>query len=100
MKFIKGKSGNPTGRPVGSKNKKSEQLRQFLTDMFYKDRKTLLEYYSGLGTKERWRVFGEFAPYVVPRLSSTEVTSDYTKLSDEDLDKLFDKIMKSAIKAA
>jgi hypothetical protein len=68
--------------------------------MFYKDRKTLLEYYSGLGTKERWRVFGEFAPYVVPRLSSTEVKNDFTQLSDEQLDKIIESLRKSIIKAA
>ena len=100
MKFYKGMpSPNSKGRPKGSKNKKSEEMREFLTELFYKDRKTLQEYYNGLGVQARYKLFAEFAPYVIPRLSSTEIKSDYSKFSEEQLKFIVDSLKASATAA-
>ena len=73
MAFRKGISGNPKGRPAGAKDKKSEQLREWLMGIFKKHRDTLAEDLAAVDPATRWNIIAKLLPYILPRLNAVEI---------------------------
>jgi hypothetical protein len=80
------------GRKPGSKNKANANLRQFLTDFLEMQKETLHEDYRSLTARERIKAFHDLLKYVVPSLQATALEIDYSKLTDQDLDYMLERL--------
>lgn len=72
----KGRTNNPHGRPLGSKNvagaELKERISKFLNDKF-DDFSSL---WDGLDDKDKARIYVDVIPYVVPKMAAASVTID------------------------
>ena len=91
-KFIKGQSGNPSGRPKGTKNKITLALREtinnFLEDNFHQ----ITADFDKLSPKDRTKLYCDLLQYGLPKLQSTSTDIKFEHLSDEQLDEVINKL--------
>lgn len=92
MTFIKGQSGNPSGKPLGTKNKASAQLRQmiegFLTDNF----QTIQSDFNSLSAKDRAKIYCDLLQYGLPKLQAISTDLEFERLTDEQLNEIVTKL--------
>ena len=76
MKFKKGNSGNPTGRPKGTENAATGQVRKLWRDLITENIELLMEDFKELKPKERLAAAIKITNFILPRLQSIE-SSNY-----------------------
>lgn len=64
-----GKTNNPNGRPKGSPNKVTAQLRSILKDVIADELERLPETMEGLDPKERLDVLIKLIPFCMPKVN-------------------------------
>jgi hypothetical protein len=88
--FEKGKSGNPSGRPPGIRNKTSEQIRTLIKKFLAGNLNRLQKDFDALESpKERLMFVEKFLRLVIP-----PPVNELEKLDDESLDRLIEKLKK------
>ena len=70
--FKPGQSGNPNGRPKGTKNKSTETIKRMLTDFISVNLDDLQEQYNQLEAKEKLMFFEKIVRFVVPQKTETK----------------------------
>lgn len=93
MAFKKGQSGNPNGRKVGTANKATTDLRQWITNFIDDNREQIQQDWQALDPKDRILLFEKLLKYALPTLQATTLTTDLQTLSDEQLDILTQRIL-------
>ncbi len=96
MPFVKGQSGNPKGRRKGSTNKANRVVKRLLENMVSDNAKDIRREFAGLSGKAKIDAFIALMPYIIPKLQATSLDLDLNKLSDEQLDELYNKILSAA----
>ncbi len=100
--FKPGQSGNPQGRPKGSRNKVSNDLREKITDFLSGQFETIKTLFADedkkLSPRDKLKFYTELLQYGLPKLSSVSTEIDIDKLSDEDIEDLYRKIEEMANK--
>jgi len=93
-KFKPGQSGNPSGRKLGTPNKTTEELRDMIKSIIetHFDLDTIEADLKKLDADKRLNLMVKLLEFTIPKLRSTEVTSELEKLTDEQLDKIIDQI--------
>lgn len=75
-KFMKGVSANPSGRPKGSANKLTKELRAILKDIVYSELEQIPENLKNLPPKERIELLAKLLPYVLPKVEAVNYSFD------------------------
>ena len=84
--YAKGHSGNLKGRPKGSVNKTTLELRDKLNNLHEKNFEYILKEIDSLTIRQRLQLNKDILPYISPKLSSIEVTDNnmsYDELCQE-----------------
>lgn len=94
MPFEKGNSGNPDGRPKGTNNKLTKQLRETINDFLETNFETVINDFEKLTPKERLKFYCELLQYGLPKLQAVQMETDFENLSDEQLNFIINELMK------
>lgn len=92
--FKPGQSGNPAGRPKGSANKMSEKLRETIAAFLDEKFEDVKNSFATLSASQKVRYYVEFLQFTVPKLSAVSV-DEYSKLTDEELDEIINRLKQS-----
>ena len=93
MKFEKGKP-KTGGRKPGTPNRVTGDLRQRIQQLLDEQFDNLQADFKALDPKERVNAFIRLLEYTTPKLQRTETTFDLSKLSDTEVETLFEMAMK------
>ena len=81
------------GREPGTQNKVSGSLRQMINDFLSENWDQMQTDFKALDPKEKLMFYEKMLGYALPKLQSTTLTTDLDRLSDEQVDELYLKIM-------
>tara|TARA_R100000951_G_scaffold109479_1_gene106639 strand:- start:2146 stop:2475 length:330 start_codon:yes stop_codon:yes gene_type:complete len=76
MRYKKGVSGNPNGRPKGALNKSTNQVRDILTKAHANNFDLIMQQINELTLKERLQFNRDILPYIAPKLSNIAIKED------------------------
>ena len=96
MGLKKGQTNNPTGRPAGSPNRNTKDLRQWVTAFIAANTEQIESDWQQLEPKERIQMFEKLLKYTLPTLQATSSTIDFEGMTDEQLDTIISELKKSA----
>lgn len=93
-KFQPGESGNPTGRPKGSKNTNVSELRIRITDFLSGKltEKQMGVIIDSLKPKDKLYAMLKLLEFALPKLRSVESTFDLDSLNEDQIQELYNRI--------
>ncbi|MBZ4676375.1 MAG: hypothetical protein JG782_994 [Anaerophaga sp.] len=94
MGLPKGKTNNPRGRPKGTKNKSTNEIKGLIQDFISRNLDDLQTQYSQLEPKDKLIFFERILKYVLPQQRDVNQTINFKELSDEEMDMLINKLTK------
>lgn len=66
------KTNNPNGRPKGTPNKVTAELRTILKDFIYSELERLPEYFETIETAQRLELLIKLIPYALPKVEAVK----------------------------
>ena len=101
MRYKKGESGNPKGRPAGSANKTTEAIRATVNQFINDNLPNIQAEYENLEAKDKLEFLNKLLAYVLPKLQAVEMDAtvqqapiDISKLSGKQAADLLTEILK------
>lgn len=102
----RGKTGNPNGRPKGSNNKVTTEMRTWLANLIEGKKEQIVTDLESLAPKERLQMIEKFLQYTLPKLQSVEqdisldhdLTAGLDRLNNDQIDTIIKTIVKSTKK--
>ena len=73
--FTKGESGNPNGRPKGSKNRSTEEIRSFIQRVVDNNLENLEADLIQMNNTNRWIILDKLSRYFMPQLTKNDNTN-------------------------
>jgi hypothetical protein len=73
MPFIKGKSGNANGRPSGSRNKATEDIRNNVSNFVTANLQNIQIEYNSLEAKDKLDFISKLLGFVLPKLQAVQM---------------------------
>ena len=95
MDLKQGQTNNPNGRPKGSKNKSTEQIRAMVSELFNEQFEQVRNNFSQLDFRSRIKFLIDVMPYVLPRLQTVTQHNiiDIDSLSEKQIEQVVDSIL-------
>ena len=96
-RFQKGTSGNHPGRPKGAKNRATKELREIISDTLSREMSEtkLRALLAGLDPAQKLGYLIKLADFVLPRLQAQNLNVSFDKLSESEIEKITDEILKN-----
>ena len=88
----KGQTGNPFGRPAGSPNKITADLRLKINAIVDKQIDSIEQDLQSLEPMQRLQIVEKLLSYCVPKLQAQSFEIDFTKLSEDQLDYVINQL--------
>lgn len=89
--FKKGKGGRPKGKP----NKVTGNLRIWISNFINDNKQQIETDFKALEPKDRIAIFEKLLKYTLPTLQATSLTTDFEKMTDEQLDEIINRLKNS-----
>ena len=83
------------GRKQGSSNKVTADLRQSITEFLENNFDEMKNTFAKLEPKDKIIFYEKLLKYAVPTLQATELTTDFEKMTDEQLDCIINELKNS-----
>lgn len=103
MGLRKGMTNNPKGRPKGSQNKSTKDIRELFNTLLESNLTQIQKDITELSPKDRINVMLKISEFVIPKLRSVEMDSKFSdeaykdyerlKLAEERTDRMTDEEM-------
>ena len=84
------------GRQKGSLNKVNNELREKINEFLEDEFDSVKDAIQALEGKDKVKYYLDLLQYGLPKLQAMQLENDFDKLSDEDLDRLYNKIIEQA----
>ena len=81
----KGQTGNPQGRPKGTPNKVTADVKTWLAGLIDNNRQQVEDDLKALEPKERLMILERLMQYTVPKQQAVSAQIDLNNLTDEQL---------------
>jgi hypothetical protein len=88
----KGKTNNPNGRPKGTPNKVTGEVRTWLAGLIDKNRKQIERDLKQLKPKDRLYILEKLMQYTVPKQQAVTAQISIDSLTDSQLDTIISEI--------
>ena len=98
MPLKKGQTGNPNGRPKGTPNKVTSDLKEWINALINRNLSGIEKDLKGLEPKERLQIFEKLMQYVVPRQQSISVEAQI-QAEYQAIESLIEKLPDEAVEA-
>lgn len=76
MELPIGRTNNPNGRPKGSQNRNTEEIRSMISDLLNTNLGTIQSDLDSLNPKNRLKFISSILPYAFPRLQFQPPSND------------------------
>jgi uncharacterized cysteine cluster protein YcgN (CxxCxxCC family) len=93
-KFKKGESGNPKGRPVGTKNKATDEIRTRISSFIDDTFDDVVKSFRKLDDRDKLQYWTKLLEYKISKVKESELSLSMNNLTDEQVDDLFTKIVR------
>ena len=90
----KRKTNNPNGRPKGTPNKITQDMRVWLSSVLDKNRHQMERDLKSLAPKERLLILEKLMQYVVRKQQAVSAEIDFSTLTDEQLNVIIENLTK------
>jgi len=80
MRFKPGQSGNPNGRPPGSRNKANQEIKKVFQDILNENVETLRQDIAGLQPEKRVQALLKIAEFLLPKPQNIDLQLEYRHL--------------------
>lgn len=84
---------NRRGRPPGVLNKVTGDMKSRLSEFLESRFGDVEEAFDNLRPRDKIKMFAELLPYILPRLRSVETLHPVDRLTDDEVEKMFDGMM-------
>lgn len=88
----KGHTNNPNGRPKGTPNKVTGEMRKWLQSFLDNNREQIEEDFRALDPPQRLQMFERLLQYTLPKMQSVRAKIDLNDLTEHQLDLVIDEI--------
>ena len=95
MKYVKGQSGNSSGRPNGAQNKVTSNLRATITAFLSDNFKKIEQDFHAMPQKDRAKLYCDLLQYGLPKLQTMSMDLGFEKLSDQELSDIINQLIKN-----
>ena len=89
----KGQTGNLRGRPKGSANKVTQELRERLKTLLSDSFETIVSDFEAMDSKDRVQAFERLLKYIIPIMSANDVKLNFEDLTENQLDEIVNRLI-------
>lgn len=89
---MKGKTNNPNGRPKGSANRVTTEMRQWIRNLIESRKDQLKADFEMLDAAERWRLTEKLIQYIMPKMQHLNANISVEDLTEEQINDIIEDL--------